>query len=91
MQPVRKPFLQGSYEMSHRLYEILAMLDQAKLHYTLGRFLPDAVTIQLTVVGARYEINVHESGEVQTSSFSGDESVEEGLAFVEQIVAANHD
>lgn len=77
--------------MSHKLYETLSMLDQAKLHYTLGRFLPDAVTIQLTVVGARYEINVHEDGEVLTSTFSGDESLDEGLEFVEQIVADNQD
>ncbi len=75
--------------MSHRLYEILSVLDQAELHYTLGRFLPDAVTIQLAIVGARYEINVYASGEILTSEFSGDESVEEGLAYIEQIVAAN--
>lgn len=77
--------------MSHNLYKVLSLLDQAKLHYTLGRFLPDAVTIQLTVVGARYEINVHESGEILTSGFSGDESVEEGMKFVSQIIAANLD
>ena len=67
------------------------MFDQAKLHYSLARFLPDAVTIQLTVVGVRYEVNVYESGEVLTSKFSGDESVEEGLAYVEKIVQANFD
>lgn len=77
--------------MSHKLYEVLSLLDQAKLHYTLGRFLPDAVTIQLTVVGARYEINVHESGEILTSAFSGDESVEEGLEYVSQIADSNSD
>ena len=77
--------------MSHTLYEVLSMLDQAKLHYSLGRFLPDAVTIQLTIVGARYEINVHESGEILTSKFSGDEGAEEGLGYVERIVAANLD
>jgi hypothetical protein len=47
--------------------------------------------VQLTVVGARYEINVHESGEVLTSVFSGDESLKEGLRFVEDVVAANRD
>ena len=77
--------------MSHALYRILSMFDQAKLHYSLARFLPDAVTIQLTVVGVRYEVNVYESGEVLTSKFSGDESVEEGLAYVEKIVQANFD
>jgi hypothetical protein len=77
--------------MRHALYEVLELLDAARLHYTLARFAPDAVTVQLTVVGARYEINVHESGEILTSAFAGDESLEEGIKLIQQIVDANRD
>ena len=77
--------------MRHALYEVLELLDVARLHYTLARFEPGAVTVQLTVVGARFEINVHESGEILTSTFAGDESLEEGIAVVQRIVDANRD
>ena len=77
--------------MSHRLFEVLSLLDDAKIHYRLDRFLPDAVTITVSVVGGRHEINVNQSGEVLTSSFSGDESLDEGIETVVKIVESNRD
>ena len=77
--------------MSHILYEILEKLDSANLFYTLGRYRDDVITIHVTVVGARLEIDVESNGAISTSRFIGDESLVEGIELVERIIKENQD
>jgi hypothetical protein len=77
--------------MSHPLYEILQRLDTARIHYTLGRYRDDVVTIHVTAPGARYEIEVSGDGEIDTCTFKGSEGLESGMALVEKIIAENKD
>ena len=77
--------------MTHKLYEILEKLDFAKIFYTLGRYSDDVVTIHVTVVGARYEIEIDSSGEVNTSIFKGNENLVAGMDLVETIIGDNED
>lgn len=75
----------------HNLYKILQELDLAKIHYTLGRYCDDVVTIHVTVVGQRVEIDVESNGSVSTAVFNGNEDLELGVDFVQQIIRANSD
>ena len=47
--------------------------------------------ICLTVVGARIEIEVFNTGSIETSIFKGDESIEEGMEVVNKIIDTNRD
>lgn len=73
----------------HSLYEILAELDSAKIHYSLARYRDDAVTIHMTVVGKRIEVDVESDGSVSTAQFSGNEDLQLGIEVVRKIVEEN--
>jgi hypothetical protein len=75
----------------HLLYKILEQLDSAGIHYTLARYREDMVMICVTVPGKRIEIDVSSSGEIETSIFSGDESVESGIEIIEDIINSNRE
>ncbi len=76
---------------NHILYKILEDLDEAKIHYKLERYRTDTIMICVTVVGARIEIEVFNSGDIQTSILKGDESIESGSEFVYNIINSNRD
>mgnify|MGYP000158442655 CR=1 FL=1 len=75
----------------HNLYKILQELDSAKIHYTLGRYRDDFVTIHVTVPGQRIEIDVSSNGAIQTAVFSGNEDLHSGLEFVQNIIDEHSD
>lgn len=77
--------------MSHKLYEILEKLDSARIFYTLGRYRDDVITVHVTVVGARFEIEVESDGSVNTSTFKGNEDLVEGMEVIEEIIRKNED
>jgi hypothetical protein len=58
-----------------RLYRLLTDLDDARIHYTLERTRVDSVRVNVTVVGARVEIDVFEDGHIEVSEFRGAEDV----------------
>jgi hypothetical protein len=66
--------------MTHKLYELLALLDASHTHYTLHRTQPDQVTILVTLVSRRIEIYVSGDGAMGYSIFEGDEGVEQDHA-----------
>jgi hypothetical protein len=61
--------------MSATLFGISKKLDDAKIHYYLGRYRPETVDITATFVGKRLEISVFEDGHVEVSEFRGNEDV----------------
>ena len=63
--------------MSHPLFDLLSLLDHARLHYRLDRYRPDTVIVVVTAVAHRLEVNVFEDGHMEYSRFSGNEAVEE--------------
>jgi hypothetical protein len=64
--------------MAHELYRLLTFLDNQRLSYDLRRYRSDTVTITVSLVGERTEIDVFEDGHIEYSRFMGDESVESG-------------
>lgn len=75
----------------HKLYELLAELDSAKMHYSLARYRDDAVTIHVTIVGKRIEIDVEADGSVSTAQFSGAEDLQLGMEFVQKLIDENRE
>ncbi|MBY3544972.1 hypothetical protein HFN69_35080 [Rhizobium laguerreae] len=61
--------------MSTTLFEILKKLDDARVHYHIGRYRSDTVDITATFVGKRLEISVFDDGHVEVSEFRGNEDV----------------
>ncbi|MBP1875723.1 hypothetical protein J2Z19_005460 [Ensifer adhaerens] len=58
-----------------KVFEVLRRLDDAKVHYFIGRYRPNTIDITATVVGERVEISIFEDGHVEVSRFVGNEDV----------------
>lgn len=61
--------------MSSKLFKILRLLDEARIHYFIERYRDDTVDIVATVVGKRIEISVFEDDHAEISVFTGNEDV----------------
>jgi hypothetical protein len=68
------------------IFEICRMLDAARLHYFLERDRPDTITMTVTCVGERIEIDVFEDDHIEISRFHGDESIEGGIELLRELV-----
>jgi len=68
---------------THAVFLVLRRLEQGRIHYHLGSYQPDVITIHATLVGLRVEIDVSSDGGIDISCFEGDEgyscSTMEGL------------
>jgi hypothetical protein len=75
--------------VTHPLYEILNLLEQAGLWYRLDRTRPDAILVSVTAVTERFEISVFADGDIELSRFHGSEDVIPGLDAVLAVVASH--
>ena len=57
------------------MFEVLRRLDDAKIHYFIGRYRPDTIDITATLVGERIEISVFDDDHIEVSRFIGNEDV----------------
>jgi len=57
------------------VFEVLRRLDDAKIHYFIGRYRPDTIDITATLVGERIEISVFDDDHIEVSRFIGNEDV----------------
>ncbi|MBY3094897.1 hypothetical protein HFO72_29565 [Rhizobium laguerreae] len=58
-----------------KVFEVLKLLDDAKIHYFIGRYRPDTIDITATIVGERVEISVFDDDHIEISRFVGNEDV----------------
>lgn len=77
--------------MSHELYRMIALLEEANIHFRLDRHRDDSIMITATVVGQRIEIDVFEDGHVEYSLFRGNEDVEEDVPALEALIREHAD
>ena len=77
--------------MSHPLYNLLRKLEEAKIHFTLGRHRGDTVLVTLTLVGERVEVDVFEDGHMEVSRFPGTEDIVGGEELVDELIKKNRD
>lgn len=75
--------------MNHPLFSLLTDLEAASIHFTLGRYRPDAICVALTLVGRRVEIDVCDDGHMEICQFSGDEGPSGDETLVRQLIAEN--
>ncbi len=75
--------------MSNKLFELMKLLDENRLTFTIRR--PTNYELVLTVidVGKRIEISYDENDMVDVSVFRGDESVEVGMDAVLEALEGN--
>jgi hypothetical protein len=64
-------------QMSSAVFETIAALEAARLHFFIERTRPDT-TLTVTIVGERIEIDIFEDDHLEISRFRGDESIEGG-------------
>lgn len=72
--------------MSHKLFDMLHLLDAARVYYTLSRHRPESVMITVTMIGERMEIDVFEDGHIEYSRFFGSEDVESDIEYLEDFI-----
>ena len=60
---------------SHPIYELLSLLDEKRIYYSIARHRPDTIDVVATLVGMRVEISVFEDGHLEYSTFEGDEGI----------------
>ena len=72
--------------MTHPLYRLMALLDRERLYYRIDRYRPDTVTVIVSIVGERLEIEVFDDEHIEFSRFRGSEMVEDDCGRLEEIV-----
>jgi hypothetical protein len=72
--------------MPSAVFKVCRMLDAAHLHYFLERDRPDSITITVSFVGERVEVDVFEDDHVEISRFRGDESIEGEMDLLRELV-----
>jgi hypothetical protein len=75
--------------MSHPLYSLLRRLENAHIHFAIGRYRQDTVLVSITLVGERVEVDVFEDGHMEVSRFVGDESIVGDEELVEAMIEHN--
>lgn len=75
--------------MSHPLFNLLLKLEAAKIHFILGRYRDDTITVSMTLVGERVEVDVFDDGHMEISRFVGNEDVVGGEELIQEIIAKN--
>lgn len=58
-----------------KVFDVLKRLDDAKIHYFIGRYRPDTIDLTATIVGERVEISVFDDDHIEISRFVGNEDV----------------
>jgi hypothetical protein len=70
--------LKKETQMSSAVFETIEALEAARLHFFIERMRPDTITLTVTIVGERIEIDIFEDNHLEISRFRGDESIEGG-------------
>ena len=73
--------------MPSALFDVVHLLERHGIHFTIERTRPDTIRLNATLVGQRLEIEVFEDDHVEVSRFTGNEDIEGGFAFLEQLLA----
>lgn len=71
------------------IFEILKILERAKVKFRLARDRPDTIRIDATLYGLRLEIECFDDNHVEVSTFRGDEDIEGEYDFLLKILSEN--
>lgn len=71
------------------IFNILRLLDDRKVSYTLNRSRPDTIRVDMTLYGLRVEIECFEDGHIEVSTFRGSEDIEGGFEYLKNLLQEN--
>jgi len=74
--------------VSSAIFETIKALENARLYFFIERTRPDALTLTVTPVGERMEIDIFEDDHIEISRLRGDESIEGGKELLTLILQA---
>jgi hypothetical protein len=77
--------------VSSAIFETIKALEAARLHFFIERMRPDTITLTVTIVGERIEIDIFEDDHLEISCFRGDESIEGGAELLAAILKAERE
>jgi hypothetical protein len=75
--------------MSSAVFDTIKALEDAHLHFIIMRTRQDTLTLSVTIVGERIEIDIFEDNHLEISRFRGDESIEGGDELLAVILRDN--
>jgi hypothetical protein len=67
----------------HSIYEWMSKLKEANIHFTLATFRDDALMLQISVPGERWEVEFFRDGTVEIERFRSDGKIEGANALKE--------
>jgi hypothetical protein len=68
------------------LIAFLERLDESRIHYQLGYFGNDRITVQIAVPGERWEIEFLSTGEIETEVFRSNGTIQDGIELIEELL-----
>ena len=74
--------------MSSAVFDTIRLIEAAGLHFVIERTRPDAISLRVTMVGERVEIDVFEDDHLEISRFHGDERIEGGKDLLLKLLKA---
>lgn len=69
------------------IFQLLALLDKNKFPYVIQRSRDDTISLYVTVVGERIEIDIFEDGHLEIARFKGNEDIEGGEELLYRLIS----
>ncbi|MCJ2063886.1 hypothetical protein MKK63_14365 [Methylobacterium sp. J-088] len=71
------------------IFDVLKMLEEAKISFRLARDRPDTVRVDATLCGLRLEIECFDDNHVEVSTFRGTEDIDGDYGHLLKLLAEN--
>lgn len=73
----------------HTIFDVLRVLEEAKISFRLARDRPDTIRVDATLIGLRLEIECFDDNHVEVSAFRGTEDIDGEFEHLLKILAEN--
>lgn len=73
----------------HAIFDVLRVLEEAKISFRLARDRPDTIRVDATLYGLRLEIECFDDNHVEVSTFRGTEDIDGEFDYLLKILAEN--
>lgn len=71
------------------IYNVLRILENKKISFTINRSRPDSIRVDATLYGLRLEIECFDDNHIEVSTFRGSEDIDGGFDFLLQTLNKN--
>ena len=74
---------------NHTIFDVLNMLEKARIPFRLARDRPDTIRVDATLYGLRLEIECFDDNHIEVSTFRGTEDIDGEYEYLLKILAEN--